>query len=90
MSSPLRIKPTNPITTQEYHADQLQSVAFDATHGRHFTPTILKNGSAVKPTTHFKPIQTHNSVVVSSPELFDPPAIMRKKLKTAPTMPDFK
>lgn len=88
MSSPLRTQRTNPITTQEYHADQLQSVAFDATHGRHFTPEILENGSAVKPTTHFKPIQTHNSVAVRSPELFDPPSIMRKKQTTAPMMPD--
>lgn len=88
MSSPLRTQLTNPITTQEYHAEQTQSVAFNHQHGKHFTPTILKNGSAVKPTTHFKPIKTHNSAVVSSPQLFEPPSIMRKKLKTAPVMPN--
>ena len=88
MSSPLRTQLTNPITTQEYHAEQTQSVAFNHLHGKHFAPKILKNGSEIKPTTHFKPIQTHNSVVVSSPELFDPPSIMRKKLKTDLTMPN--
>ncbi len=84
MSSPLRPKPTNPITTQEHHADQLQSVAFDPTQGRHFTPKILKNGSEVKPTAHFKPIQTHNSPVAGSPELFEPPTIRRPP----PPIPD--
>lgn len=84
--TPFRRQPNNPITTQEFHAEQTSSKAFNQKRGTHFIP-ISKNGSVpISDKTHFQPIQTHNSPVVASPDLFDPPSIKRTGLK-APKIP---
>lgn len=91
--SPLSSKQNNPITTQEHHIVQTQSVAFNPKNGTHFIPLLKdsqgKYGSvAVSEKTHFKPIKTHNSPHLRSPEIFEPPAI-RRKINVAPSIPDF-
>lgn len=89
--TPLRSLPSNPITTQEHHAEQTSSIVFDPTRGTHFIP-LLKDGDVIagsvpiSKNTHFKPIKTHN-VHHRSPDMFEPPAIKRTRFE-APPMPN--